>query len=308
MALTPEIQAFLKGIEAANFPPVWETPLQVSRANTQGRLALAGAPESILKVENRYIAGPTSDLHIRIYTPTNNTSAPALVYFHGGGWVQNFIDMYDAPLHRIANQSGAVVIAVNYQKAPEHPYPAPFNDCFATLEWVIKNAQSLGVDPRKIGVGGDSAGGNIAAGVALKARDLHIDLAFQILVYPCIERDFTASSYQDFATGYALTTQATEWFWDQYLQTHEFDNDPYACPGKATSLNNVAPAVVLNAQYDPIVSDGIKYVELLKRDGVDVQARIFEGMVHGFFGIMAVTPMSKVALDYCAENIKRLTQ
>lgn len=308
MPLAPEIQIYLDTQAALGLPAVWEAPLETIRANTHGRVAVAGPPEPILKVEDRYIAGPTSDLHIRIYTPSVNENLPALVFFHGGGWVVNFIDIYDAALHRIANQSGAVIVAVNYQKAPEHPFPTPFNDCFATLEWVMKNAKSLHIDPNKIGVGGDSAGGNLAAAVALKARDLEIKLAFQLLVYPCNDRDFSTSSYREFATGFGLTTQTMQWFWEQYLQGEMYDDNPYACPTRAKTFNSLAPAILITAEYDPLASDSEKYVELLERDGVYVESRNFDGMIHGFFANVAVTPTSTIALDYCAEQIKNLTQ
>lgn len=307
MPLAPEIQEYLETQVAAGLPAVWEAPIELIRANTQSRLLAAGPAEPIVKVENRYITGPTSDLHIRIYTPSVNQNLPAMVFFHGGGWVLNFIDIYDAALHRIANQSGIVIVAVNYQKAPEHPFPTPFNDCFATLEWVIKNAKSLHIDPHKIGVGGDSAGGNLAAAVALKARDLEIKLAFQLLVYPCNNRDFSTSSYREFATGFGLTTQAMQWFWEQYLQGELHDDNPYACPARAETFKSLAPAIVITAQYDPLVSDSEKYVELLERDGVHVEAQNFNGMIHGFFCNVAVTPTSITALDYCARQIKQLT-
>ena len=307
MPLAPEIQKYLDIQVAAGLPAAWEAPIDVIRAYTQGRIKMAGPAEPILKVENRYIAGPTSDLHIRIYTPTASKNQPALIYFHGGGWVLNFIDIYDAALHRIANQSGAVVVAVNYQKAPEHPFPTPFNDCFATLEWVIKNAESLNIDSHKIGVGGESAGANLAAAVALKTRDLEIKLAVQLLVYPCLDRDFSTSSYSEFATGFGLTTQAMQWYWDQYLQGERHDDNPYACPARAKTIKSLAPAIIVTAQYDPLVSDSEKYVQLLKSDGVHVEARNFDGMVHGFFSNVAVTPTSTVALDFCAEQIKQIT-
>ena len=185
MTLAPEIAAFLKRSDALNLPQVWEAPVNVIRQNTQGRTVTSGPVEDIYEIANRFIPGPTSDLPIRIYRPHTQTSAPAIVYFHGGGWVLNFLDIYDASLARLANQTGAVIISVNYQKAPEHPFPIPFDDCYATLLWVLANSAALGIDSHKIGVAGDSAGGNLASAVAIKARDNSISLAFQILIYPC---------------------------------------------------------------------------------------------------------------------------
>jgi acetyl esterase len=308
MSLAPEIKAFLEASAAAALPQVWEAPIDVIRRNTQSRPALAGPVEPILEVVNRFIPGPTADLPIRIYRPTNSSSAPAIIYFHGGGWVLNFLDIYDASLARLANQSGATIISINYQKAPEHPFPVPFDDCYATLLWAIANAADLKIDASRLGVAGDSAGANLASGVAIKARDNAISLAFQLLIYPCNDRDFTTESYIKNATGYGLSTQAMQWFWEQYLQGDSHDKNPYAVPTQATSFKSLAPAIVITAQYDPLLSDGEKYAELLMRDGVEVSYTEYPGMIHGFFTNMAVTPTAREAIDSAALEIKRLTQ
>jgi acetyl esterase len=308
MSLAPEIKAFLEAGAAAGLPQVWEAPVDVIRRNTQARPALAGPIEPVQEIVNRYIPGPTADLPIRIYRPTTSTNAPTIIYFHGGGWVLNFLDIYDASLARLANQSGATIISVNYQKAPEHPFPIPFDDCYATLLWAIANAADLKIDPNHIGVAGDSAGANLASGVAIKARDNKIALAFQLLIYPCNGRDFTTDSYIENATGYGLSTQAMQWFWDQYLQGDHHDDNPYAVPMKAQSFKDIAPAIIITAQYDPLLSDGEMYAELLKRDGVEVIYTEYPGMIHGFFTNMAVTPTAREAIDSAAAEIKRLTQ
>jgi len=308
MSLAPEIKAFLEAGAAAGLPQVWEAPLAVIRRNTQSRPALAGPVEPIHEVINRFIPGPTADLPIRIYRPTTNSSAPAIVYFHGGGWVLNFLDIYDASLARLANQSGTTIISVNYQKAPEHPFPVPFDDCYETLLWVIAHADELNIDPQRIGVSGDSAGANLASGVAIKARDNKVKLAFQLLIYPCNDRDFTTDSYIKNAAGYGLSTQAMKWFWDQYLQGEAHDSNPYAIPMRADSFSNLAPAIIITAQYDPLVSDGEKYADLLKRDGVSVVYKEYPGMIHGFFTNMAVTPAARESIDFAASEVKKLTQ
>jgi acetyl esterase len=308
MALAPEIAAFLKRTEALNLPQVWEAPISVIRRNTQGRTITSGPVEDIYEMSNRFIPGPTSDLPIRIYRPTTETDAPAIVYFHGGGWVLNFLDIYDASLARLANQSGAVIISVAYQKAPEHPFPVPFDDCYETLLWVIANSAALGIDSKKIGVAGDSAGGNLASAVAIKARDSSVSLAFQILIYPCNDRNFETDSYRNNSTGYGLSTHAMQWFWDQYLQGDEHDANPYAAPMQATSFKGLAPAIIMTAEYDPLLSDGEKYASLLERDGVSVLYKGFNGMIHGFFSNMAVTPTARQAIDFVAEEVKKITQ
>jgi acetyl esterase len=220
--------------------------------------------------------------------------------------VLNFLDIYDASLSRLANQSGATIISVNYQKAPEHPFPIPFDDCYATLQWVLQHSSELNINTSNLGVAGDSAGANLAAAVALKARDNKVDLAFQILIYPCNDRDFETDSYRENATGYGLSTQAMKWFWEQYLQGSHHDNNPYAVPARATSFKELAPAIIITAQYDPLLSDGEKYAELLRKDGVSVSFQCYEGMIHGFFTNLAVTPTARLAIDQLADTLKRI--
>ena len=306
MTLAPEIKAFLEASTAAGLPQVWEAPVEVLRRNTQGRVALAGKIEPLAAIENRFIPGPTSDLPIRIYRPATNTQR-TIVYFHGGGWVLNFLDIYDASLSRLANQSNATIVSVNYQKAPEHPYPTPFDDCYSTLEWVISHVNELAL-PSAMGVAGDSAGANLAAAVALKARDHQIELAFQFLIYPCLDRNFSTDSYRANATGFGLSTQAMQWFWEQYLQGNVHDDDPYAAPQRAQSFAGLAPAIIITAQYDPLLSDGENYLAALKNAGVSVSYRKFDGMIHGFFTNLAVTPTATKAIDWSAQEIIKLTQ
>lgn len=308
MSLAPEIIKQLADQKAAGLPQVWEAPLPVIRELTQSRVAFAGTPEPIHLVVNKFIPGPTADLPIRIYRPNEDQSAPALVFFHGGGWVLNFLDIYDAALHRLANQSGSVIISVNYQKAPEHPFPVPFDDCYATLLWVKAHAKELGIDPARIGVGGDSAGGNLAAAVAIKARDESVSLNYQLLVYPCVDRDFTTKSYNECAIDFGLTTQAMQWFWDQYLQGDHHNKNPYAAPMQATNLAGIAPAIVITAQYDPLVSDSENYSAKLQSHGTEVIYREFPGMIHGFFANVAATPSSHLALDFAAVEIAAKTK
>lgn len=308
MSLAPEIRAFLDAQAAAGLPAVWEAPISVVRAQTQGRISTSGPIEEIFSIKDRFIPGPTADLPIRIYRPDNRDNAPAIIYFHGGGFVLNFLDIYDASLARLANQSECVIISVNYQKAPEHPYPTPFNDCYATLEWVKAHADELHINPDWIAVCGDSAGGNLASSVALKARDNDIQLALQVLIYPCNGRNFATDSYEKNATGYGLSTQAMKWFWEQYLQGSDHDRDPYAVPMTASSFKNLAPAIVITAEFDPLLSDGEQYAALLHRDGVPVIYKQFDGMIHGFFTNMAVTPTSREAIDFLGGEIRKITQ
>lgn len=306
MPLAPEIKAFLEKQAAAGLPAVWDAPLSEIRANTQGRMATSGPVEPVREVINRFIPGPTADLPIRIYRPTDNPAAPAIVHFHGGGFVLNYLDMYDASMSRLANQSGFTIIGVHYQKAPEHPFPIPFDDCFATLQWVMAHSDELKIDRDCVGVAGDSAGATLASAVALKARDIGIILKFQLLIYPCNGRKFTTDSYENMATGYGLTTQAMKWFWDQYLQGDAHNENPYAVPMTAKDFTGVAPAIILTAEFDPLLSDGEQYAALLHRDHVPVLYKQYDGMIHGFFTNLAVTPNAQEAIDFVADELKKL--
>lgn len=304
MALAPEIQRYLAERAAIGAPELWQVPVDVLRAGSYSRIVSAGIPEKVFSTQDRYIPGPTSDLHIRIYRPRDGKDLPALVYFHGGGWVLNFLDIYDAELSALANLSGSVIVAVNYQKAPEHPYPIPFDDCHATYLWVHQNASSLGIDQRKIGVGGESAGGNLAAAVALKIRDTSGPcIAYQLLINPCTERDFNTPSYLTYSSGHGLSRQGMQWYWEQYLQGTEHDHDPYACPNTAKDLSNLPPAIVVTAECDPLKDDGIKYERLLRDCGVRTFYMEYPGMIHGFANLGAITPKARQALSDCAALI-----
>lgn len=269
---------------------VWQAPVSEIRKNTQSHVALKQPLIDIHEVMHLSISGPTAQLPIRIYRPTQAKNLPALVYFHGGGWVLNFLDIYEPSLRKIAKHGNFIIIAVEYQKAPENPYPVPFNDCYEGLKWTISNASELGIDPLAIGVGGDSAGGNLAAAVAIKARDEKlINLAFQLLIYPCIEVNMDYKSATDFAEGYGLTTKAMKWFWDQYLPNKKDHNDVYAVPTRATTLRGVAPAIIFTAEFDPLTDDGRNYFRRLNEDAVASIYKEYAGQIHGFFNLGGVT-------------------
>lgn len=291
MSLKPEIVKYLADRAALNLPLLWDAPISTNRANSQLNIALTQPLTPIYSVEHKTIPGPTSDLPIRIYRPSDQLNLPALIYFHGGGWVLNFLDIYEPALRKVAKLGNFVIVAVQYQKAPEHPFPTPFNDCYATLEWVVKNAMKLGIDPTSIGVGGDSAGGNLASAVALKTRDEKlIDLAFQLLIYPCNDSQMAYQSASDNAEGYGLTTKSMLWFWEQYLQDKQDHTNPYAVPAIASSLSNVAPAIVLASQYDPLTDDAKNYYQKLNKDGVSAIYKEYPGQIHGLFNLGGVTP------------------
>lgn len=304
MGLKPEIAAYLAERAATGLPQVWQAPLTEIRENTKLHIALKQPLLQIHSVDHRSINGPTSNLPIRIYRPSEENNLPALVFFHGGGWVLNFLDIYEPALRKIAKHGNFVIIAVEYQKAPEHSYPAPLDDCYATLKWVIENAKDLGVDLAAIGVGGDSAGGNLASSVALKASDEQlISLAFQLLIYPCNDYQMNYPSATNYSQGYGLTTQAMKWFWDQYLSKVEDQEDPYAVPVKANSLRGVAPAILIAAEFDPLTDDVKNYYQKLIKDSVPAIYKEFAGQIHGFFNLSGVTDDAESLYSEIAKEI-----
>jgi acetyl esterase len=304
MGLKPEIAAYLAERAATGLPQVWQAPLAEIRENTKLHIALKQPLLQIHSVDHRSINGPTSNLPIRIYRPSEENNLPALVFFHGGGWVLNFLDIYEPALRKIAKNGNFVIIAVDYQKAPEHSYPAPLDDCYATLKWVIENAKDLGVDLAAIGVGGDSAGGNLASSVALKASNEQlISLAFQLLIYPCNDYQMNYPSATNYSQGYGLTTQAMKWFWDQYLSKVEDREDPYAVPIKANSLRGVAPAILIAAEFDQLTDDVKNYYQKLIKDSVPAIYKEFAGQIHGFFNLSGVTDDAESLYSEIAKEI-----
>jgi len=307
MGLKPEISAYLTERAATGLPQVWQAPVAQIRENTKLHIALKQPLLQIHSVDHRSINGPTSELPIRIYRPSEENNLPALVFFHGGGWVLNFLDIYEPALRKIAKNGDFVIIAVDYQKAPEHSYPAPLDDCYATLKWVIENSAELGIDLAAIGVGGDSAGGNLASSVAFKAfNEQLISLAFQLLIYPCNDYQMNYPSATNYSQGYGLTTQAMKWFWDQYLSKIEDQEDPYAVPAKAKSLRGVAPAILIAAEFDPLTDDVKNYYQKLIKDSVPAIYKEFAGQIHGFFNLSGVTDDAESLYSEIAKEINAI--
>jgi acetyl esterase len=257
-------------------------------------------------VENRSITGSGASIPIRIYKAApDRANRGALVYFHGGGWVIGSLDSHDETARRLCAGSGCTVVSVDYRLAPETRYPGAMIDCFDATCWVAKEAANLGIDPARIAVGGDSAGGNLAAAVALKARDASGPLlAFQLLIYPATEPNFETRSYQDNATGYLLTRSAMQWFWDHYVPSAAARDESYASPLRAKSLRGLPPALVITAEFDPLRDEGEAYAEALAAAGVDTGLTRYDGVVHGFFGMHATVAKSLVAIDQSNQALR----
>jgi len=305
MPLDPQAQALVDQAAAEGRPSHGEMTLEESRQSIVDSIPLAGSPEEVARVENRTIPGPAGQIPVRIYTPRNAAPLPGLVFFHGGGWVIGNLDTVDTPLRALANRSGCVVISVDYRLAPEHQFPAAADDCYAATCWAVEHASSIGVDPARVAVGGDSAGGNLAAVVSLMARDRGAPpLAFQLLIYPVADHDFGTPSYLANADGFLLSRGSMIWFWDQYAPSPADRDHPYASPLRAEKLDGLPPAHVVTAEYDPLRDEGEAYAARLARQGVPTTARRYDGMIHGFFSRAGVLDQGKQLIDDCAAALR----
>ena len=285
MPLDPQAKAFLDMMREVEMPALEDLSLEQIRTLPA---PIAGEVETVAKTENRTVPGiDGNEIPVRIYWPEgwseSSEPAPALVVFHGGGWVMGTLDLYDSLARSLSNAGSCVVVSVDYRMAPEHRFPAAAEDSHSAAVYVAENAESLGVDPARIFVGGDSAGGNLAVVVSLMARDRgSVKLAGQVLVYPIADCDFETASYVENAEGYFLTRASMKWFWDQYAPDPADRKHPYASPLKAESLAGLPPAWVMTAGFDPLRDEGEALATRLAADGVKTHLEKFDGQIHGF--------------------------
>jgi len=280
------------------------SPADARKAFEKLRLPIPAEP--VAHVENRTIPGPAGALPVRIYRAANiATPAPALVYFHGGGWVIGDLESHDNFCRALANRTQAVVVSVDYRLAPEHRYPAAAEDCYAATRFVAERGGEIGADGARIAVAGDSAGGNLAAAVALMARDRSGPaLRHQVLIYPVTDHDFETASYRDNATGYLLSREGMQWFWSHYVPNAAQRNEAYAAPLRAEKLALLPPATVITAEYDPLRDEGEAYAARLRDAGVATVATRYDGQVHGFVSLFEVFDQGKLATEQIAAALR----
>jgi len=297
MPLDPQAKLILDNLPEDLLDVRRTTPLEL-RALYAEQSQLPFPAEPVADVVDREIPGPAGPVPVRIYTPEGEEPRPAVVFFHGGGWVIGNLDTHDGTARKLANAAGAVVVSVDYRLAPEHPYPAAAEDCYAATCWTAEHgAAELGMAPGQLAVAGDSAGGNLAAVVSLMARDRGGPApGFQLLVYPVTDPDFERPSYRENAEGYLLTRDVMEWFWDQYVPDAARRHDPYAAPLRAPDLSGLPPALVVTAEYDPLRDEGEAYARRLEEAGVRVRCRRYPGMIHGFLSFSDVVDQGKEAV------------
>jgi acetyl esterase len=305
MPLDPQARALLEQLAAQASPPVTALSPAASRREMEEATLLLGPPPPVARVEDRTIPGPAGPIPIRITAPSGPGPFPALVYFHGGGWVLGSLATHDGLCRSLTNTAGIAVVSVEYRLAPEHPFPAAVDDAFAATAWVAAYGSEIGIDSTRLAVGGDSAGGNLSAVVALMARDRRgPGLSFQLLVYPITSDDFETPSYREHADGYFLTREAMLWYWNQYAPNPRDRRNPYASPLHASDLSALPPALVITAGYDPLRDEAEAYAARLAAAGVAVRLSRYDGMIHGFLRRAAVFDQGKAALNECAEALR----
>ena len=283
----PQVQQFLQLYESMDVPELHElTPPQAREVQEQ--LSQAEPDIDLPIIEDRSIDGPGGEIPIRLYDPrTDDEQRPLLVYFHGGGFVVGSLDTHDGVCRKLAAETGYPVVSVDYRLAPEHPFPAGLTDCYAAVEWAAGAGEELDTDGRVV-VAGDSAGANLAAGVSLLSRDRDgPDIAAQILVYPVTGDATETEAYEQNGEGYFLTTETMEWFHEQYVDDDIDEGNIYASPRLAADLSHLPPATVVTAGFDPLRDDGTAYAQRLADAGNEVRHHNFDGMIHGFFNMIA---------------------
>jgi acetyl esterase len=304
--LDPQAKALLDAMPA--MPDFDSVDLVKLRAGmeAQSTLTPGAEPQPVAKVEDRTIPGPDGAIPVRIYTPEGVGPFPVLVYLHGGGFVLCNLDTHDGTCRSLTNGAGVVTVSVDYRLAPEHPFPAAPEDCYAAAQWVAANAAAIAGDPERVAVGGDSAGGNLTAVVAQMARDRGgPSLRFQLLIYPVTNCDFGTESYRENADGYLLTRDMMRWFWKKYLTDPAHAEQGYASPLRAANLRTLPPALCITAGYDPLRDEGEAYADALRAAGNDVVLRRFDGMFHGFFGMDALLDDAKTAIALASDALRK---
>lgn len=285
MSLHPGIVAWLDLLK--DLPPTHTLPVADVRAAGAARLALLPPPPAVGRVADRELPGPRQPIRVRVYTPFGIGPFPLTIYFHGGGFVLGNLDSHDGVCRHLCLNSGSVVMAVDYRLAPEHPFPAAPDDCYAATLWAGQHAGEIGGDGKRFAVVGDSAGGNLAAVVSLRVRDEGGPrLCAQLLNCPVVDYDMERPSYAANADGYFLTRDTMRWFDHHYLKRPEDRRHPHAAPIRAKDLSHLPPAYVLTAQYDPLRDEGEEYASKLAAVGVPVVTKRYSNMIHAFPGLL----------------------
>jgi acetyl esterase len=305
MQIDPQMKAILDQAAAAGGKAFHDmSPAEARQAIDTMFAAFRGQPKEVGKIEDRKIPGPGGQIPVRVYTPRGNGPFGVLVFFHGGGWVIGNIETHDVLCRDLTDGTGCVTVSVDYRLAPEHKFPAAPDDCYAATKWVAENASALNIDANRIAVGGDSAGGNLAAVVAQMARDKSgPKIACQLLIYPATDCANETASQREFTKdGYILSRGDMDWFYNHYLTAKDKTN-PYACPALAKNLSGLPAAFVLTAEFDPLRDEGEAYGEALRKAGVKVKTKRYNGVCHGFVSMASALDLGKQAVAECCAEL-----
>jgi acetyl esterase len=304
--LDKQARALIERFVREGTPPVSKlTPAEARRLTREVNRRLTSPPEAVAVVKNMRTSDTSAQIPARVYIPREDEVLPVLVYFHGGGWVLGDLESVDSLCRSLANAADCVVVSVDYRLAPEHKFPAAVEDAYSATKWTANIATSFSGDPRRIAVGGDSAGGSLAAAVSLMARDKHSPpIVFQLLIYPATNHAFETTSYSDNAEGYWLSKDDMRWFWNHYLRDEEDGRNPYASPSRAVDLSSLPPAFVITAEFDPLRDEGEAYAARLRERGVPVKVSRYDGMIHDFVNI-AELRQSRVAVGEAAAELRK---
>jgi acetyl esterase len=305
-ALHPQTQLYLDRLAYLGVPYTYQLAPSDAKEGIKGLILYGGPPEPLSSVEDRSIPGPHGDIPLRIYTPEGDGPFGVLQYMHGGGWEVGSIYTHDPVCRTIAHRARCIVVSVDYRLTPEFMYPVQVNECYTVLQWIAEQAHTFRGDTAHIAVGGDSAGGNLAAVMTLKARDEHGPaLKFQCLIYPVTDYyQPERSSYQKFGDGYFLAALDMKNFFELYLPQGFDRDDPYIFPLRAQNLSHLPPALILNADHDVLLDEGVAYAEHLKQAGVPVQHSIYSGCIHTFINLRGQLDQSSMAHDELAATLK----
>jgi acetyl esterase len=304
MTLNPQVEALLGYF--AQMPPIDYATITPDELRESIRAMQSGPPPAVAEVRDLSLALTGRTISARFYRPESaGQGAPLVVFFHGGGWVVGDLETHDATVRALAQTSGAAILSIGYRLAPETRFPGPLDDCYDALLWAVDHAGDLGIDPSRLAVAGDSAGGNLAAAVAIRARDESGPaLAHQLLIYPVTDADFDRPSYVTNGGGdYFLTTTMMQWYWAHYVDDVAAPH-PHAAVLQHENLSGLPPATVLVAQYDPLRDEGIAYAEALAKAGVAVETEEAAGMIHGFFSMFEAIPDAMPFIERAGARLK----
>ncbi|WP_458122350.1 alpha/beta hydrolase [Paenibacillus sp. Z6-24] len=307
MPLDPQVQDFLNMYNQYQMPVMDSIDPKMIRSMESSSALQQNVPQTdIYRVEDRSIPLADRQITVRLYTPTDANVHPALIFYHGGGWVLGSLDSHDELCRKLAREAECVVISVDYRLAPEHPFPVAVWDAYDSLHYIAEHAEEYGIDAKRIAVSGDSAGGNLAAVACIIARDKSgPEICYQLLFYPSMGNATDTPSYRENSQGYLLTADMMNWFRKCYFKQPEDENHPYASPVLSGDLSGLPPALIMTAEYDPLRDSGAEYARRLKKEGVEAEYICYDGMIHGFV-TMGQLDRTQEAIILSAERLKHV--